>query len=173
MRMRSVAIEKHKAAKTSTKSTATRSSTPSKLALIDNVLKETADHCFILRCCHGILSFSATFGNSVDRVVGKTDSQESSPNRVPANECRSRAEGPLAAAYPQTPFGAFFSAPYAGIRHAYKIRMASPCLPTKEEASLLVASEATHLHRERRPKSKLTARQICGNDVISATPSIG
>ena len=93
MRMRSVAIEKHKAAKTSTKSTATRSSTPSKLALIDNVLKETADHCFILRCCHWILSFSATFGNSVDRVVGKTDSQESSPNRVPANEWRSVPKG--------------------------------------------------------------------------------
>ena len=37
-----------------------------KLALIEDFLNETADHCFILLWCHEILSFSAKFGNSVN-----------------------------------------------------------------------------------------------------------
>jgi hypothetical protein len=42
-----------------------------KPTLIDYFLNKTGEHCFVLRSCHGILSFSANFWNSVNRVVGQ------------------------------------------------------------------------------------------------------
>jgi hypothetical protein len=38
--------------------------------LIKDALNKTADHRFVLRCCHGFLVFSANFLSSVKRVVG-------------------------------------------------------------------------------------------------------
>jgi hypothetical protein len=45
-----------------------------KPALIEDFLKKAADHCFILRYCHRILFFSASFRFPVNRVVAWTDS---------------------------------------------------------------------------------------------------
>jgi hypothetical protein len=41
-----------------------------KPTLIDDFLNKAGEHCFVLCCCHGILSFSPRFWNSVNGVLG-------------------------------------------------------------------------------------------------------
>jgi hypothetical protein len=42
--------------------------------LVYDLLNKSADNRFVLFWCHKMLSFSANFGNSVKRVIGKPDS---------------------------------------------------------------------------------------------------